>query len=90
MIGVLAVWSVVLTIAVLLLFAMMGELASRTGLGRETDEGQAEPFFENYAAPVGRHIHEWPTGWDVLPKGSGHILAFSSVCSSCPAHDGGS
>jgi hypothetical protein len=84
MLTAVAIWCLLLTAGVLLLYVMVGELASTAGFGSgAADNGASRPTYQEYEEPKGRSVNPWPDSWKPLPQGSGRVLALSTVCSSC-------
>ncbi|GAA1349545.1 hypothetical protein [Streptomyces beijiangensis] len=78
---VLACALLLLTAAVVVLFAMMGELATRTAAAPAAAPAGVSPL-EEYR--LGAVVDEWPESLAVLGTGSRSVvLVLSTICASC-------
>ncbi len=75
----LSVVTLLLVIAVIGLFAMMGELSART----EDPTSEAGRIEQIDSSRAGAQIDSWPANLSHLREGDATFLVFSSTCASC-------
>jgi len=81
MIVVLGFAVLILTIGMVVLFAMFGELSSRVAVGGSRSRGTEIRTLEK--AELGRVPDSWPAGLPARPDRISALLVLSSACGSC-------
>lgn len=81
----LALWCFLLTLCLLYILVMLGELARQAGFGAENSPGSAV-LHEKLESATGASVPELPASWPMLPQdpdGNSLLLVLSSTCATC-------